>query len=100
MPTCKIKMFNHSFEFLLDTGATVNLIDGQTFKKIKNYVNLQNSSTSIYPFQGNKPLALLGQIKAPVIHKGIEYQEIFYVTENQCSGCIIGYKTRIKMNLI
>ena len=40
----------------MDTGASVNIIDGNTYNKIKENVYLEKSNTKIFSFQNNKPL--------------------------------------------
>ena len=45
-------MYGKSLNFLLDTGASVNIIDGNTYDKIKEKVQLKECSTRIFSFQG------------------------------------------------
>ena len=39
------------FTGLLDTGASVNIIDGDSLNTIKDHVHLRKCNTNIYSFQ-------------------------------------------------
>ena len=44
--------------FLIDTGATVDIIDANTFEKLRKKVSLQKSTTKIYAYGFQTPLPL------------------------------------------
>ena len=51
-------------KFLIDSGATVNLIDEEAWSKIQKRnksIILQKSTSRIYPYGSDKPLKLKGQ---------------------------------------
>ena len=50
--------------FLIDTRATVDIIDSNTFAKLNKKVSLQKSSTKIYAYKFQTPLPLKGQFQA------------------------------------
>ena len=39
-------------KFIIDTGATVNLLEETDFESLKSKVKLQHSSINIYPYKG------------------------------------------------
>ena len=53
-------MYSKKFNFLLDTGASVNIIDGNTYDRIKDEAQLEECATRIFSFQGKQPIELLG----------------------------------------
>ena len=59
-------------KFLLDTGASVNIIDGTSFKKIQDKVKLLKCSTKIFSFQDKNPLELQGKFICKVQNRGIK----------------------------
>ena len=55
--------------FLIDTGATVDIIDANTFEKLRKKVSLQKSTTKMYAYGFQTPLPLKGQFQATLESK-------------------------------
>ena len=63
-PKVDIKVQNTMIKFLIDSGATVNLIDEEAWSKIQKRnksIMLQKSTSRIYPYGSDKPLELKSQ---------------------------------------
>ena len=58
-----------NMSFLVDTGATVDLIDSTTYDHMKDDISLQKSSTKIYAYGSQAPLPLKGQFQATLESK-------------------------------
>ena len=60
-PQVDIKVQNIMIKFLIDSGATLNLIDEEAWSKIlkrNKSIMLQKSTSCIYPYGSDKPLEL------------------------------------------
>ena len=78
-----LKINNKQFQLLVDTGATVDLVDSKTYELLRNQVTLDKSNTKIYAYRATKPLPLTGQFQAAIESK-IQYTvSQFYVVEGR-----------------
>ena len=88
-------------QFLIDSGATVNLMDAQTFKAIKNKKStLKKSQLKIFPYGSDKPLDLLGSYSTSVQVAGKEFPNIIFHVVSGQSGCLLGKNTAVELGLI
>ena len=53
----------------MDTGATINLIDSNTFERVQHKVTLRKSNTKVYAYGSDTPLKLKGQFQAEIESK-------------------------------
>jgi hypothetical protein len=47
-------------EMVVDTGATVNIMDKNTLSKLKSQPKLNNTKTKIYPYGSGKSINIIG----------------------------------------
>ena len=89
-------------KFIIDTGATVNLLEEKDFEALKPEVKLQHSSINIYPYKSDKPLRILGKFTATVeSRKRIDAAEFFVVSNNgRLGGSLLSYNTAKYLGLI
>ncbi|CAB4036769.1 Hypothetical predicted protein [Paramuricea clavata] len=89
-------------KFIIDTGATVNLLEEKDFEALKPEITLQHSSINIYPYKSDKPLRVLGKFTATVeSRKRIDAAEFFVVSNNGClGGSLLSYNTAKHLGLI
>ena len=58
-----VKINQENIKFLLDTGASINVIDENSWKQINSRKNIQHQPTNVkvYPYGASKSLKVLGQ---------------------------------------
>ena len=87
---------------LLDSGASVNILDKQSFGAIaaqNKAVKLQHDNTLIYAYGATKPLLLKGKFQAQVSTGEQSVTATFHVAK-QNAGCLLGYETAVDLELI
>ena len=103
IPKVNVDLFGESVPFLIDTGASVNILDEQTFKQLTPTCTLQPTSTSIYAYGTHTPLNVLGVVDTIVKHKDVEAQATFFVIKSNPdarSGNLLSAQTAQKLNII
>ncbi|CAF1025218.1 unnamed protein product, partial [Brachionus calyciflorus] len=98
-PRIKLDILGNSLSFKIDTGASVNVIDMETFDKMKNKPELEPYTTPIYAYGVGNPLICFGSFKAKVSVNGKEYFIEFKVMNGK-SGCLLSYNTSSNLKLI
>ena len=94
-----LKINNKQVQFLVDTGATVDLVDSKTYELLRNQVTLHKSNTKIYAYGATKPLPLTGQFQATIESKTPYTVSQFYVVEGT-GGNLLSAKTAQDLSLI
>ena len=61
-PKVNVKMLGHKFQMIIDTGATINVIDRKTFQNLEN-VTLRNTNTQAYAYSNKTPVDFLGKFE-------------------------------------
>ena len=95
-----VRVNGQNGHFLIDTRATVDIIDSNTFEKLNKKVSLQKSSTKIYAYRFQTPLPLKGQFQATLCR----IKETVYSIANICycrsRGKFIERKTAKNLALV
>jgi hypothetical protein len=86
-------------EMQIDSGADVNTVTEDDYKKVKNKVTLVPTRARLFPYQSNKPLELLGKFTASVSSKNC-YVADFYVVKGTTSGALLGVSTAIALKVL
>ena len=55
---------SRKINFIVDTGATVDVIDSKTYDRLQSSVKLSKTTTKIFAYGSDKPLPLKGQFQA------------------------------------
>eukprot|EP00794_Sanderia_malayensis_P017947 gene17947-19737_t len=84
---------------LVDTGATVDIIDEKTLDTMNNKVKLEKTNTKIYPYGSKTPLPLKGQFQGTIESKSRYTVTQIYVVEG-AGGNLLSAKTAQDLNLI
>ena len=87
----EITIDGKSVKFVIDTGASVNIIDRNTWRNIGT--ELQNSKARLLPYGSDAPLELLGQFQATL-------QSKVYVINKEDSGCLLGKDSALKLQIV
>ena len=89
---CPVKM-------LIDSGATVNLLDSAAFDNLLNKPCLKKSNTKIFPYMSTIPLKVWGSFYSKLTHKDRGIDAKFYVVEGNC-GSLLGKDSATGINLL
>ncbi|KAK3756991.1 hypothetical protein RRG08_063183 [Elysia crispata] len=72
---------NHAIKFVVDTGASVNVITNTAYKALSPRPKLSPSSTSVYSYNTKEKLPILGCFSSRVRYKERTIEAQFYVVE-------------------
>ena len=95
----KIRVNSVEINFVVDTGATVDVIDSKTYDRLKSSVKLCKSTTKIFAYGSNKPLPLKGEFQATVESNKRYTVSVIHVVEGG-SGNLLSAKTAQDLALI
>lgn len=65
-PTVTTLVNNFPVNFVLDTGASVNIISGRVYNGLKHKPPLRNMTTRIFPYRSRQALPIRGFINATI----------------------------------
>ena len=69
LPKVKLAINGVLEDFIVDTGSTVNVIDENTFEKLKKNVTLKKSAKRIFPYKSTNPHPIVGEFESDVKSK-------------------------------
>ena len=84
---------------LIDSGATVNLLDSAAFDNLLNKPCLKKSNTKIFPYMSTIPLKVWGSFYSKLTHKDKSIHANFYVVEENY-GSLLGKDSATRINLL
>ena len=90
-----------TFPFFIDTGASVNVIDEKTFKKLG--CSLEHTNTNIYAYGSDTPLKVVGKFSTECTHNDSDVKiqaEFFVVKADGHGGNLLSANTASKLKLI
>ena len=101
-PDVIVKIDDHPVKFLRDSGASVDIIDLNTYNEINEQkkIQLHNTATKIFTYGSKDPLSLEGMFYANVNYGTSHHLSRIYVTTAAKSGCILGRTTATSLGLI
>ena len=98
-PKVNVKVCTHSFKATVDTGATVNVIDHNTYVKI-NKPELKPTNIKAFAYTATKPVQFVGKFEAVIETRKRVTVATFYVTKTTDSGNLISFQTAKELGLI
>ena len=103
-PKAKVMIADVPLHVLIDTGASINVIDETAYQTIlksrqNKRISLRNPATKIYSYGGSKPLPVLGMFVTHVESKRKLTPATIYVIRG-AHGCLLSYKTATELDLI
>ncbi|XP_062569364.1 uncharacterized protein K02A2.6-like [Saccostrea cucullata] len=99
-PTIKVKINNKDVSVIIDTGASVNILDGVTFRNLfPDNKALKHPTSEIFAYGSPKPLKQLGIITAELKHNGESIRTTFHVIPGKY-GNLISKTTAEQLKLI
>ncbi len=89
-------------KFQIDSGADVNIIDEDSFSKLKGKVTLKKYNARLFAYNSTSPLALLhGKFTAAIYTKKRYDMADFYVVKgSQSSGCQLGSTSAMNLGIL
>ena len=98
-PMTTVTVAGHIFKVLVDSLATINVIDSDTYSKL-NAVKLLRTKTKAYPYNSQQPVNFLGKFEA-IIETSKKYTiSNIYVVADRNSGCLLSLYTAQELGLI
>ena len=97
-PIAYVTIQEHKFPIMIDTGSTINIIDKETFEKMKT-VQLKPTSVKAYPYNSTEPVKMQGKFETVIETKKRLATAQFYVTDHN-GGCLLSGITAQDLGLI
>ena len=100
-PTCQLQMEGKTLDMMIDSGASVNLIDETTFQVINDHRDkiLEQTNNIIYSYGCTTPLPLFRTITAYIEAKTTSTKaQLHFVKSN--TGNLLSYKTSQQLGLL
>ena len=94
-----VKIGTQSFQMLIDSGSTANILDKTTFNQLVPQPVLKPSTAQIFPYQATEKLTVLGTFKARVTTISQSTVVKFYVIQGS-AGAILGKTSAEELNLL
>ena len=98
-PMCKVEIEGVEISALIDTGASVNVIDEVHFGKLSPRPTISSTTACIYTYGGTVPLPLRGVIQVKVVNEGRSTTAKFHVTEGN-TGTLLRCHTAEDLGLV
>ena len=90
---------NKTINFLLDTGASVNLLIGKDFDNMEG-ITLEKTNIKLYSFEGKTPIKIKGKFEEIITFNGRGIKSEFFVTESSGRNSILSYNTCVELGII
>ena len=101
-PKVNVKVCTHSFKATVDTGATINVIDHNTYAKMNkvNKPELKPTNIKAFAYTATKPVQFVGKFEAVIETRKRVTVATFYETKTTDSGNLISSQTAQELGLI
>ena len=98
-PHATIEALGYSFDILIDTGASINVIDQKTSLRMKD-AHLLETRAKTFPCKTSKPVTFKGKFQAMVETKKRCAVTTFFVVNSSNSGNLLSTQTTQELGLI
>ena len=97
-----LKLDSYKVGFMIDSGATINIIDKNTFNSLSQDrdIELHKSATKLYVYGSSKPMEHLGYFISNVSYKNQHEIVKIYVSSTCDSGCILSRSTAVLFGML
>ena len=98
---CKIQIDGISVKMMIDSGASVILLDEATFRRMSKFGNhtLQPAHSKIYSYGSVTPLSVLGTFTASIKYSAVSTTTQLHVLKGTTEN-LLSYNTAQKLRLI
>ena len=87
------------FKRIVDTGATINVIDQDTFNKMQD-ITLNRTSTKAFAYNTKSPVEFIGKFEAVIETRKRISVATFYVARSPSSGNLLSLSTAQDLGLV
>ena len=100
-PTVQIQIEGFTVDMIVDTGASVDILDEAMFNKINrsNKIQLQPPTKRLFAYGSKSQLTVVGKFDATLAFKGNRSPSTVYVLPGN-NGSLLGHKTATSLNVI
>jgi hypothetical protein len=98
-PTTSVSLCESQVTMLVDSGASVILINQATFASLRRRPTLKFSETVIYGYNSTTSLPIEGEFRAVVAHRNSSVEATFIVVKSSSKN-ILGFQTAELLNII
>jgi len=98
-PTTQVDIQGTKIKFIIDSGASVNLIDEKQWSSMRNRPHLKQAKSKIFSYGSKTPMPILGMFDATVESNNRITVGTFYVTSGN-GGSLLSYKSASELDLI
>ena len=98
-PTCKVKIYGKQMEMMVDSGASVDLMDERTFRELYKRKVLEATKCRIFSYGLSTPLLVLGTIVAEIFAHVNSTWTTLHVIKG-ASGNLPGFNTATKFGVL
>ena len=102
LPSTNITVDGVSIPVVIDSGATVNIVDLNTYYKLRalKKVKIMPSNIRLFTYGSTTPLNIRGTISVHAECNGKQIPAQFVVVDNKGSGCLLGHKSASQLDLL
>ena len=87
--------------YQIDSGADVNIIDEDSFDKLKEHVVLKSTRAKLFAYNSTVPLPLLDKFTAVVsTMKRYDAADFYVVKGSRSSGCLLGSSSVVNLGIL
>ena len=101
-PKTTMKVGNYQLRVIIDSGASVNVIDKKDFDRLvqqNKEIMLRRTNTKIFAYGAEQPLPLVGAFDATMESVTCSTVAIFYVVSGNY-GSLLGHETAVELELL
>ena len=98
-PKVNVKICQHSFKATVDTGPSINVIDQNTFAKMKG-AKLQKTNIKAFGYNSTKPVKFLGKFEETIETRRRVTVATFHVAKTADRGNLISVTTAQDLGLV
>ena len=97
-----VKLDNYPISFLRDSGASINIIDSDTYEKLarNKSIELHPTKTKIFSYNSTQPIELNGVFYSNASYGNNHHLARVFVAANKDAGCILGRETAVELGVI
>ena len=99
LTTVNTTICGKTIPLLIDSGASCNVIDSKTWKKLQSSVKSEKCTNNVYTYGSRKPLNVMGKFKANISINNEETHAEFLVVNTKC-GSLLGCKTATELKIL